>query len=376
MASPFSVFRKNQKMMIATLAILAMGAFVFLDPLTSLLRRRSGASGVPDNPVVIDWADGKVRRWDLERMLQMRNIVNYFVRRAAELGDLASGQERRSIMGFGPATEQNVVRTMVFAKAAEDFGFIVSDQVVNRFIKQITRDSVPAQRLREIIATTSIGRRRVSMGMLFDGLREELLAQELLSNYMMVASSVLPAERWIMWLRLNERATVEALPVPVSEFLDEVAEPGDVELRAFFEQYKERVKRPVAVDGTQLPSPTPGFKIPRQVVLHYLRAEFDPFVERLAAEITTNATTSAPNCWKMIPRRPRPLRPTPAKRMARRASRRRNPPPIPRPPKMVRRTIRSPPTRPLSRPLLPRTRPRSNRPPRRKRRRKRPPRKK
>ena len=48
----FSFFRKHQKLMIATLAILAMGAFVFLDPLMGLIGGGGPRGGVA-NPLVI-----------------------------------------------------------------------------------------------------------------------------------------------------------------------------------------------------------------------------------------------------------------------------------------------------------------------------------
>ena len=57
MASPFRVFRKHQKVLIATLGILAMVAFVFLVPLMSLLGGGRGSGG-PVNPVIISW-DGE-----------------------------------------------------------------------------------------------------------------------------------------------------------------------------------------------------------------------------------------------------------------------------------------------------------------------------
>ncbi len=285
MASPFRIFRKHQKVMIATLAILAMGAFVFLDPLMQLFGGGGGRRPEASNDVVIRWDDGEIRQWDLERMVQMRNIVNYFVSAASQLGSMASGAELPSFQGFGPATEQHVVRTMLLAQAARDFGFMVSDEVINRFLREITRESVPETRLRDIIARSSVGNRRVSMEMVFQALREELLAQELINNYMMSADSVLPSERWMTWLRINDRVTVATLPVPVEAFIDQVDDPSPEELQTFFDTYKDVVKRPVVVDGVQLVSPEPGFKKPRQVTLQYVRADYESFVDRLAEEI-------------------------------------------------------------------------------------------
>ena len=74
MASPFRVFRKHQKVLIATLGLLAMIAFVFLAPLMSLLGGR-GSGGGPTNPAVIEWDDGEITEFDLERAKIGRFLV-------------------------------------------------------------------------------------------------------------------------------------------------------------------------------------------------------------------------------------------------------------------------------------------------------------
>ena len=98
--------------MIATLAILAMGAFVFLDPLMAILSGGRGGGG-PRNDAVISWDDGELREAELFRMVQMRGIVNHFIQVAVQLGAIASGLERAPQVSFGPATEREVVRTMI-----------------------------------------------------------------------------------------------------------------------------------------------------------------------------------------------------------------------------------------------------------------------
>ncbi len=67
MASPFKVFRKHQKLMLAGLTILAMFSFVFLGTISDLLGTRQG----PQNPVVVRTSKyGKLTQRDLAFMRQ------------------------------------------------------------------------------------------------------------------------------------------------------------------------------------------------------------------------------------------------------------------------------------------------------------------
>jgi len=286
MASPFKIFRKRQKVMIATLTLLAMGAFVFLPPLMRILGGRGGRSGQPSNPVVIRWDYGKLRDSDLDRMVLTRRVLNRFVQVAAQLGAQASGTTPQPHPGFGPATQRDVVRTMVFAQAAEDAGFVISDGAINRYIRQVTRNSVSPARLRRILRGTYINGQPAGMEAVFAALRTELLAQQFLGSYLIAADSVTPLERWITWMRINDRVSVELIPVAVQAFIDDVPGPTDDQLQAFYDQYKDVIKRPVIVGGTLMDTPQPGFKEPHRATFESVRADYDAVVEAIKPTIT------------------------------------------------------------------------------------------
>ncbi len=67
-------------------------------------------------------------------------------------------------------------------------------------------------------------------------------------------------------------ATIEAVPVPVANYLSRIDEPGDEELKTFFEQYKDRYALP--------DSPEPGFREPQKIALQYFKANVDKFASR------------------------------------------------------------------------------------------------
>ncbi len=132
MASPFTVFRRNQKIMLAVVGIGAMVAFVFLDPLTNYL----GRSRAPDNPVVVETSYGNLKQTDLANLRQARELVELFIMRAC--GETVNAQINRGqldprmrdaiaqnmynywhqeLMGRSkPGPEEAAVETMILAR--------------------------------------------------------------------------------------------------------------------------------------------------------------------------------------------------------------------------------------------------------------------
>ena len=77
MASPFSVFRKNQKVMMAGITILAMAAFVLVNPFGSG-RGNGNQQGSPSLSIAT-WNFGKIYLGDVENRLQSRHMINAFL---------------------------------------------------------------------------------------------------------------------------------------------------------------------------------------------------------------------------------------------------------------------------------------------------------
>src|SRR5208283_2631045 len=77
MASPFSVFRKNQKMWMAGITIMAIFAFVFLGGPVS---RSFTGPGAHDEALVRTTKFGNVTRGDLQTLKTNRIVFNEFLR--------------------------------------------------------------------------------------------------------------------------------------------------------------------------------------------------------------------------------------------------------------------------------------------------------
>jgi hypothetical protein len=291
MASPFTVFRRNQKIMLAVITVAAMFAFVFLDPLARYIGRNTQRA----DTVAVETRYGNLRESDLYSLRQTRKIVEEFVRRLVETAimglvekkvvdprqisiEMEINQALRFTVRSKPGTEEAAVETFVLARRAEQMGIVVSDNSINEFLKRITFDSLTSDQIAQIIAQLKPQGLPMSQGRLFDALRTELLAAEFTQMFEVGLAATPPAQRWDYFERVNRRASVELLALPVANFLSEVPDPKNAELREFFDKHKERIQQPG--------SPEPGFKQPKKAAFQYFKADYDKFVERAEAQVT------------------------------------------------------------------------------------------
>ncbi|MEE8452242.1 MAG: SurA N-terminal domain-containing protein [Thermoguttaceae bacterium] len=266
MASPFSIFRKHQKVMIAVLGVLAMFAFVFLSMIQDWVGTRGGAVS---NPVVVKTTRyGDLTAREVEGLSQRRMSVIRFlqqVRQAAgstgSTGNVAGMYLRR----IGDASRERVVDTWLRAKHAERLGIVISDNAVNDFVREITENAenkgVSTFQLEQILENIGI-----TQVQLFDVLRHELLAMRAGQLFRISLGGTTPAQRWDYFKRLKRMATIEVVPVRVADFLENVEEePSEETLRAFFEEHRETYANPNF--------PEPGFRVPHRIAVNYLKAD-------------------------------------------------------------------------------------------------------
>ena len=288
MASPFSLFRRYQRLMLAVVGVLAMIAFVFLTPILQY----SGESAEGPNEPIVESKYGSINDRALSGMVASRQIVKIFLQRVAvataealvarnEIPPEQEGEAAEFI--FQNAVQQlmtrsrdddehAVIETMILANKARGLGVLVSDQAINEFLKQITRNSVSASELSRLIKELQYGERRVSQNRLFEALRTELLASRFTLMYTAGLRVIPPAQRFDYFSRLSRKATIEYAPVVVSTLLDKVREPSKAEVQAFYERYRDRLPSP--------DSPEPGFKQPHRAAWEYLKANYDALVEK------------------------------------------------------------------------------------------------
>lgn len=267
MASPFAVFRKNQKFLIATLGLLAMIAFVFLP----MILKGLGGSGPGKDPVVVTSKYGNLTERQLQNMRNRRQAVIQFLQRAvvAAAFDQQSTSVRTTWIGefFGQASEQSTVDLWLLVQRAKQLGMTISDESLSDFIgTQITENRVTHEQFAHLYKTLNI-----SEDIVFDALQDELLAQELQEAFTSSLGGTTPAQRWEYFQRLNRKVNIQVAAVPVADYVDQVKDPTDDELKAFFEDHKGELVSPL--------SPKPGFRVPTKAAVEYVKADVSKLLD-------------------------------------------------------------------------------------------------
>jgi len=268
MVGSFEIFRKYQRSLLVAVAILAMLAFFVLPPFLQM-----GSSAVSQEPVAVTWNGGSLREGELERTVAVRSLVNRFLMASAEAADRDPSQ-----MPLLPEGEEPTVQTMLLAQDAKANGLVISDQSINDFLGQCTGNLVRQEQFDEIISRLRLGPFPLTQQDIFEALRTELAARTVLRLHLSALMGDPPGWQWDYFRRLEQRATVEVVPVVVETFAGDVPAPSDSALRTFFDRYKN--------DLPEARSADPGFREPHRVQYEYLVAKTGLFEEAAAAEVT------------------------------------------------------------------------------------------
>jgi hypothetical protein len=289
MASPFRWFRKHQKAMLAVVTLLSMFAFVFF----GTWNRLGEPGGKVVNPEVFTWKYGTVRERELRDRKQERQLVAQFLLNAVAAASppgVDAQQIQYALQQYFPLplSDEAIEEAMLLDKKAAELGIVVSNRVVNDLIYGFTGNRLSQAQLADLINRMSYGQVRVTQTLLFDAIRMELAARDtkqiLLQPYSRIGGQTAmfrgdpPADRWDYYCRLNRKVTAQVLLVPVENFVAQVKDPSDAELRAFYDQYKDAYPDPQ--------SPTPGFKQPFRAQFQYLKADFEKLVPEEKPKVT------------------------------------------------------------------------------------------
>jgi hypothetical protein len=275
MAGSFGVFRQYEKAALAALAIMAMLAFFVLPP---ILQMGGGGSGGPD-PLVVSWTGGGLRESGVQRAVIMRKVMNQFL-----VATMAASGQDPSRMRLAD-DEKDVVDTLLLAREAEANGIVISNSAINQFLAEWTNDLVPPKDFDAIVAGIG-GRMGISQEDVFEALRTVLMARRmetlLLGGVGFEAAP--PGVRWDYYRRLEQGATIEAVPVVVEKFVDQLPEPAEPVLRAFFDAHRDELP--------EARSPAPGFRQPHRARYDYLVAKAGVFRDEEEKKITAEQITA------------------------------------------------------------------------------------
>ncbi|MBS0210611.1 MAG: hypothetical protein JSS27_16830 [Planctomycetes bacterium] len=290
MPSALSMFRKNQRALMAVFGVLLMIAFLvtgFAGGLEDIIAPRRG------DPLIATSARGNFYASDAVRLVQLRRAAQQFLFRvklesfAIQLFqkpiDALGQQDLQLLERFmvprisnevyqvtGPLEDRPVIENKLMADEASRRGVVFDDDAIRAYINAQTGDQLTDDRLRIILGQLRYGERALQSNQLFEALRIELLAHKM-QELELAEPRQSPLERWEYYARLKRRVTAEIVAVPVSSLLAETSAPSEVELRKLYNEYKNDEPVPGSAE--------PGFKVPHEAAFQYFRAEFEKFVD-------------------------------------------------------------------------------------------------
>ncbi|NQV29094.1 MAG: hypothetical protein HQ518_32470 [Rhodopirellula sp.] len=309
MASPFAVFRRNQKILTVVLTCLAMFAFIILDSVSKMdsssimpilfgiigaalawlwgSQNERGISystiavgavlGAIAGAVIIAQSAnqggvstslGRLSNHELLEMKQKRDMANQFVAGAFRERKENAYAFLMDRYLFGQTSTRDVVIKQLLAHEADQLGIEISDEYITNFIKEVSDNSITRKKLTEIRGQMGLGESE-----LYDLLRSELRAQ--------VAYRVLnpelvhmPDQYWGDFEKLNVRHSIDAVAIPVEPFAAQLARPSDAEINQIFEAFK----------GVYPSGENPGFIQPDRLKLAWFESDYEA-AEKLVGEI-------------------------------------------------------------------------------------------
>lgn len=296
MATPLSALSKYTGPAMIVLGVLLMISFVIGDAMP-------GQNGQQENQnaddTVAAWNSGYVTERELGEAIKHRNILAQFQQRVYQLGQISADEAGVGELplrvtpvmlpvSYEQHVEEDIIWKKIFAQQALDAGMVVSDEVVSDYLNAIGRDRVSKDQMREIIRRMSDRGSRATIDFVFDLLREALLARNYIASHAFAMDTTLPSERYEDWLKCNDQIVVEAAPIRSSDFLDQVGEPAEEDLKKLFAEFKERVPMNDFIPEyeVELRSPYPAFAQPEMVSFQYLKADFNKLSESLEESVT------------------------------------------------------------------------------------------
>jgi len=240
--------RRNQKKILAIMAIVAMFLFTLGDALPYLF----GPTMTQNREEAVLYGR-KVMTADLSKIAQTRALANEFV----DLVIRAKYGVSLNPQPFGGTSTRELVDAMILQKVADEAGIPSTPELGEDYLRALGIDISDAK---DNALLVNVKSSRYGNSVTSDQLLSAIASQYRLSlaQSLGVVAPVTPLDVYDGYRDRNERIAGVAREFKVEDYLDQVtAQPSEADLQALFNKYKN-----------QLPDANPaepGFKIPRKV---------------------------------------------------------------------------------------------------------------
>lgn len=284
MQSPFKIFRRYQKGLLAIAALMAMLAFGVLDPLTKMSHVLRGS---PDGGVVVETNVGNLTENGLRELRNSRRIANRFVYLAFVTANPEYATFAHMIptkaQHFGRDDDRDLVFAWLMRQEARRMGITVENGQIKALISEVSAaPNGTGQRLDDEQFQEILRELRISGKGLYDILKDEV-AYRTTVNMTIPVATLSPEQYWKVYQQLNARQTIDVAPVPVKEFVAQVENPSPGVLSKFFEAHKSTAD--LSFGGEY----KPGFRQPTKVDLQYLEISSAAVKQQIAEDFPVTA---------------------------------------------------------------------------------------
>ena len=302
MASPFSYFRKNQRLWMAAAVLIAILSFVVAPMLQSFTGRGSVSGRRDANAKAASWSGGSITQDQLDIELGELAVANTFLKKLAfdvrEKGGFPKVPEVRpdfALVGITPDTRDpsSILERKILAAEANRMGIHFDDQSVKTFLQKFVDGKLSGEQIQKALREVSGG--RMSLVDFNRLMKEELAKNAVLrlanggqryeerANAQGLPTAVLspPSKNWQYFTRFKRRAAVETYPVFVKDFEESIdGKPTDKELRELFDKGKEltRINQPILTE--------PAFMTPELADFEFIACDIEKIIDEEKTKIT------------------------------------------------------------------------------------------
>jgi hypothetical protein len=302
MASPFSYFRKNQRLWMAAAVLIAILSFVVAPMLQSFTGRGSVSGRRDANAKAASWSGGSITQDQLDIELGELAVANTFLKKLAfdvrEKGGFPKVPEVRpdfALVGITPDTRDpsSILERKILAAEANRMGIHFDDQSVKTFLQKFVDGKLSGEQIQKALREVSGG--RMSLVDFNRLMKEELAKNAVLrlanggqryeerANAQGLPTAVLspPSKNWQYFTRFKRRASVETFPVFVKDFEESIdGKPTDKELRELFDKGKEltRINQPILTE--------PAFMTPELADFEFIACDIEKIIDEEKTKIT------------------------------------------------------------------------------------------
>lgn len=293
-ASPFEIFRRNLKPLMVLLTLLALFSFVVLPALDTYMRRGGGMGA---DPVAASFDGTTLTRSRVARTTRNHAAVVRFLSELAgetirrkgvpQVPGFQYDEETKQIQSLGidaNPNEEATINTLRFYNEATKAGFELDDTAIKNWLTRFTDGIVSDEEIVAMVMRSSGN--QLGQQHLYEQLRMHLLADlyqrgflaGLTNNQMPVST---PLAQWQNFQKMNQKATVTAYGVLVSEYFDDTDEnPSEGEIQRVYDEGSERLSYPDSL------SALPSFRRPDSAEIEYLSGDLTKFIEAEKAKIS------------------------------------------------------------------------------------------